>query len=107
MDEVQLEAAPEAAAQVGGVHLDLLGRHSADLRAEALRPGLELRRCPDVHTVGPDVGGAVHGLHGGVGEERQLIDRLDALRRAAECAVGVAVMSRHYAGLPGAFGEEL
>src|SRR5207248_9153249 len=62
LDEIELEPPAEAAAQICRVYLHLLGRHAADLGAEALRTGLELRRSPDVDPVGTDVRGAVHRL---------------------------------------------
>ena len=80
-EEVQLEPPPEAPAQVRRVHFDLLGRHAADSGAQPLGSRLELRRGPDVYAVGADVRGAVHRLHRGVGEERQLVHGIELRRR--------------------------
>src|SRR5712691_3910900 len=49
LDEVQLEAPAEPAAQVRRVDLHLLRRDPTDPGAELLAAGLELGGCPDVH----------------------------------------------------------
>src|SRR2546430_12586504 len=48
-----------------------------------LFPYTTLFRSPDVYAVGADVRGAVHRLHRGVGEERQLVHGIE-LRRSEE-----------------------
>ena len=58
-----------------------------------------LRGRPDVAAVGAHVGGAVHRLHGGVGEVRGLVDRLDLLRGAGQRGGGIALLARFRAGL--------
>src|SRR5207302_9210385 len=55
LDEVQLEAPAESAAQIGRVDLNLVRGDAADLGAESLCSGLKLGRGPDVHAVGADV----------------------------------------------------
>src|SRR5207302_4145309 len=107
LDEVQLEPPAEAAAQVGRVDLHLLRRNAADLGPDALGPRLKLRRGPDIDAVRAHVGGAVHRLHGGVREERQLVHRVYSVRRELQRGLGVAVVARHGARLLGALGEEL
>ena len=107
LDEIQLEAPAEAAAQVGRVHRHLLRRHATDLGAEPLDARLELGGGPDVDAVGAHVGGAVHGLHGRVREERQLIVRVELRRGCGAPRVGIAVVARDHPRLAGALGQEL
>src|SRR5262249_47511620 len=74
-------AAPaEAAAQVELVHLAVGERHARLLARGRERAFGALRRGPDLDLVAFDDRGAVHRLHGRVGEERGAVDRLDLLR---------------------------
>ena len=83
-DVVHVDAPSEAAAQEGGAHGDLLGLEAGDLGGHAFRELLELRGSVDEAGVLPHVGREVHRLHGGVGEERQLVVGLHGLGRALE-----------------------
>jgi hypothetical protein len=89
-DEVHVDAAPEAAAQERRLDRDLLGLEARDLGRDALRELLELRRTVDEARVLLDVRREVHRLHGGVGQERQLVVGLHALGRALSPRVHVA-----------------
>src|SRR5690606_12884386 len=89
---VVLEQAPaEAAAEQGVVDVDVAvgqGRERGrDLAGHARRLG----RAPDVTALGGDVGGAVHGLHGGVGEVRDLVHGVHGRGRARDGGLEVAV----------------
>src|SRR5207253_6224821 len=107
LNEVELEPPTEAATQISRVHPDLFGRDAADTGAEALRPGLELGGRPDVDPVGTDVSGAVHRLHGRMGEERQLVGSVELGGGAGQCALGIAVVARDGPGLLGLLAEQL
>src|SRR5438034_10643418 len=62
---------------------------------------LVLGRRPDVAPVGADVGRAVHRLHRGVVQERDLVHRLDPLRGPGQRDRGIAVLARLGARLLG------
>ena len=81
---IDIEPAAEAAADQMIVDLDLLLGEAGDLGRGGLSPRQNLRANPNLACAGPHMHGAVHRLHGGVGEERHLIDGLDFLRRPAE-----------------------
>jgi hypothetical protein len=72
------------------VHHDLVQWQSGDFRRRRLDPRNGLIADPYFAAVLADMSGAVHRLHGGVGQERNLIDRLDLGRRVRHCAVDVA-----------------
>ena len=101
--EVGVVAAAEAPAQQGRVDGDLLGRHPRDLGHDPLRPLGALAGQPRLDGVGLHVDGGVHGLHGGVAHEGQLVDGLHLAGGAAERGLGVAVAAAHLARL----GDEL
>ena len=107
LHEIQLEAAPEAPAQVRRMDPYLVGCDTADLGAETLRPRLELRGGPDVHAVGSHVCRAVHRLHGRVRQERQLVRRVDLRRGRCQSRLRVAVVPRLRARLLGPLREHL
>ena len=69
------------------------------LHGDVARGGLALRGGPDLARVRPHVGHAVERLHGRVREIRHFVDRFDALRRAGERGLGVAVLASHRARL--------
>src|SRR5260370_24345675 len=79
---------PIPSAQVRRVDLDLFGRDAADLGAESLRARLELPRSPDVHAASPPLCCAVHRLHRRMGEERQLVYRLDLVGPELNAGLG-------------------
>ena len=76
-DVVDFQPAAETAAEQVVVHLDLLRRQAGHLRGGGLGAAQHLRSDPDIATVLAHMDGAVHRLHGGVGQKRQLVDRLD------------------------------
>ena len=96
---VDLEPPAEAAAEQVVVDPDRVLRQPGDLGDHGLGQGRRLGADPDVAAVLADMDGAVHRLHRRMGEERQLIDRVDPLRRAGERLLGVALVARHRAGL--------
>ena len=60
-----------------------------------------LGRHPEGDAVGHDVRGGVHRLHARVLEKRHLVDGLDDLAAGAQRLLGVALVARHLARLPG------
>src|SRR5689334_25395123 len=62
------------------VDLDLIRRETGHLGGGSLRAGYHLDTDPNIATVFGDMDRAIHRLHGGVGEERHLIDGVDSLR---------------------------
>ncbi len=73
----------------------LLGLQACDLRCHASYAGLVLRRHPDIAPVAPHIDGAVHGLHGRMGEEGQLVHRFDLPAGTLYGRLGIAVVPRH------------
>ena len=98
-DEILLGATPETATEVGGVDEDLLGLQAGDLGPGHLREGLELRGGIDVTAIGAHVGRAVHGFHGGMGEEGHFVYGFHLFRGAAKRGLGIAVLAGNRAGL--------
>ncbi len=97
-DEVHVDAPPEATAQVGGAHGDLLGLEARHLRRHSRRHLLELGGAADQARVLADVGREVHRLHRGVGEEGQLVGGLHGLCGALDGGVHVALLLEDRAG---------
>ncbi len=85
--------------------LHLRRREAQRLRHVGLRPGRRLRRRPQLRRARPHRGGAVHRLHRGVGEERQLVDGLEPPRRAGQRLVELPLAARGL--LDRRLGEEL
>ena len=96
-DEVHLKPTAEAAAQEVIMHLDFLRRQAGQLGGRGLSEGRHLRPHPDVAAVRANVDGAVHRLHGGVREERHLVNRLDLLGGARHGLRGIALLARDHA----------
>ena len=90
-DEVDIQAAAEAAAEERGVHAHLLGLEPGGARGGLLRHLLDLRRHVDVAALGAHVGGAVLRLERRVRQERQLVLGLDHPRCGLDGGVGVPV----------------
>ena len=78
-DEVRFAAASKPATEKRGMDEDRLGPQARNFRGIVLRSGLRLRRRPHVAALRLDVRRAVHGLHGGVREERRLVDGVEFL----------------------------
>ena len=76
-DAVNVQPPTEAAPDQMIVHLDLVGRVPGHLRRRGLSPADNLNSHPDLAAVLGHVNCAVHWLHGGMREERHLVDRLD------------------------------
>ena len=94
-------AAAEAAAGQEGVQLDLLRRQAHHERDRALIDGRNLRAGPDLAPIARELHDAVEGLHGGVGEVGELVDRVEGLGGARERRRGIAVAARRGARLRG------
>ena len=104
---VRRGAAPEAAAHVERVHLDLVGLEARHALRDLERRCLPLRRRPHVAAVRANVRRAVERLHRRVREERDLVHRVDLLRGARERRVRVADLPRLRARLGDEIGEHL
>ena len=91
-DEVELEPAPEAAAQQVIVNAHLLRLQPERLRDGLLRDGGDLRADPDIAAVRRHLHGAVHRLHRRVREERRLVDGFDLGRGARQRGLHVALV---------------
>ena len=96
---IDIEPAAKAASDQMVVNLDLLLGEAGDFGGGGLRPRQNLRSNPNLASVGADMHGAVHRLHGGVGEKRHLIDGLDFLGGPAKRLFHIAVLARDRAGL--------
>ena len=96
---LRVGAPAEAAAGVQHVELHLLGLEPEELRHDRLVDGLELLAVPDLaaclFTIGVELHHAVHRLHAGVREVRELVGGLERPRRVLERALDVAVLARH------------
>jgi hypothetical protein len=77
-DHVEFEPPPEAAADQVVVHDDLVGGQARDRHGGVHDPRRHLRAEPDIAAVGAHMHRAVDRLHGGVREERLLIDGVHA-----------------------------
>ena len=104
-DEVELEPAAEAAAEQMIVEAHLLRLQSERLGDGHLRDGRDLRADPDIAAVGRHVHRAVDRLHGGVREERALIDRFDLGGGAGQRGVRVALVLGDGSRLLGRLGQ--
>ncbi len=81
------------------VHHHLLEREARHSGRCRLRSAQRLRAGPHLAAVLPHVDGAVHRLERGVGQEGDLIHRVDFLRRAGEGCGGVAFLPCDHTGL--------
>ena len=81
-DTVDVEATAEPAAEQVVVDPDLLQWQTGDGGCGGSGAGCDLRADPDIAAVGANVYRAVHRLHSGVRQKRQLIDGLDRARCA-------------------------
>ena len=97
-DAVDLQPAAEAAAEQVIVDLDLVQRQAGDLRCRRLRAGQDLRAHPDVAAIRAHVHRAVHRLHGGVGQQRELVDRLECAGGARHGLGDIAILHGDHAG---------
>jgi hypothetical protein len=79
-DEIDLESAPEAAAEVGDAQIHRVARHARHLRGDVACQARHLRRCPHVDRAVGHASGAVHRLHRHVGQIGRAVERLDASR---------------------------
>ncbi len=108
-DEVDVDPPPEASAEEGGPHRDLLEREAARLGGHPRGHLLELGRTVDEAGVLADIGREVHGLHRGVGEEGQLVFGHELLGGAGQAGLHVALLLEHRArpgrGRPEAGGD--
>src|SRR5580658_1737060 len=96
-DAVDLEPAPEATADDMVVDRDF-GRLDAEhLRGDVLRISGHLRAHPYLAQAVVHMHGAIHWLHGGVGEEWELERRLEN-RALLQRGNGIANLLREYAG---------
>ena len=93
--------AAEAASGDERVQLDLVGRQANHVRHRSLVEGLDLRARPDLAAVARELHHAVERLHGRVGEEGELVDRLEGSGRAGEGRGGIAVAPGREARLLG------
>ena len=94
---VRVGAPAEAAASIEHVELHLLGTQVEELPEHHLVHRLELLAVPYLAALRPERDHAVHRLHRRVREERELVRRLEPLRRAAERRFDVALLVRHRA----------
>jgi hypothetical protein len=76
-DTVALQATAEAAADQMIVHHDLVQWQARDLCGSRLRACDHLAADPDFAPVRADMNGAIHRLHRGVCEQRNLVGCLD------------------------------
>ena len=91
------KAPAKAAAKQMIVHLDLFKREAGDLRGGGLRPAHDLYTDPNIAAVLGDVHRAIHRLHGGMSQERHLVDGIDFLGGARYGLGKVAVASGGHA----------
>ena len=96
---VMLEPPAEPAAQQVVVHHDFLQRQAGDLGRGRLGSALHLRAGPHLAPILPHVDGAAQRLHGGVRQERRLVDRFDLSGRSADRRRRVAFLPGHHARL--------
>ena len=89
-DVVHLEPAAEAAAEELVVHRDLVERQAGDLGRRCLGPADDLGADPHVAAVAAHMHGAVDRLHGGMRQERRLVDGFDLGGGRLERGGGVA-----------------
>ena len=94
-DAVNVKTAAKATADKMIVHLDLFGRKPGDLCGRGLRPAHHLDSDPNIAAVLGDMHRAIHWLHGGVSEERHLIDGIDFFGDARYRLGEVAVAPRN------------
>ena len=97
-DAVDLQPAAEAAAEQVIVDLDLLQRQAGHLRRRRLGAAQNLRAEPDVAAIRAHMHRAVHRLHGGMRQQRQLIDRLERAGGARHGLGDIAILHGDHAG---------
>ena len=95
---MRIAAAPERAAGVQGMDGHALGLDIEGARDGTLIAGQALCAVPQLATSGRDLGNAVHGLHGGVSEEGELVLGLDDLRGLRERRRRIAAQGRNLPG---------
>ena len=96
-DAVDFETPAESAADEMVVYDDLVQRHSGGFRGRGLRACDRLGADPDFAIVLAHVDGAIHRLHRGVRQERNLVGRFDFRRGAGHGLVGIADVLRNRA----------
>ena len=92
---VGLQPPAKAAADEMIVDDDFFGRQTGCLRRHRLHARHSLAADPDLARILADMHRAVHRLHRGVGQERQLIDRVHFGDGAGQRLVDVADILRH------------
>ena len=97
---VELQPAAEPAAQQMVVDHHFLRREAGDLRRHGLGPRQHLGAGPDLAAVLPDVDRAVHRLHGGVRQERHLVDGFHLSDRRRSARRRISLLPGHHARLP-------
>src|SRR5208337_3428255 len=97
-DTVDVEAAAEPAAEQVVVDRDLFQWQASDGGRCGSGPGCDLRADPDIAAVAANVYRAVHRLHSGVRQKRQLIDGLDGSCGAGHRPAGVAFLFGDHTG---------
>ncbi len=94
-DAIDLQPPAKAAADQMIVDHDLVQRQAGDLRRRRLGSRDDLGADPDFAAVLADMNRAVHRLHRGVREERNLVDRLDLGGGARHGLVDIADILRN------------
>ena len=90
-DKIHFEAPAESAAQVGEIDLDRLGREAGDFCGGPVDEGDGLGADPDLAAIRLEIHGAVHRLHGGVGDKGRVVLRFNGLVRLFQAGVDVPV----------------
>ncbi len=104
-DAVYIQTPAEAAAEVLVVNLNLFLRQTGNLCRRHLGTNRDLSTDPDIAPIFTHVNGAVHRLHGGMGQKGHLVDRFDLLHCAGDRLVDVAVPFGHQARLARSIGQ--
>src|SRR5882757_952336 len=91
-DAIHIKATTEAPAEQMIMHSDLLERKSRDRSRGRLGAGNHLSTYPHVATILADMDGAVHRLHGGMRQQRHLVDGVNPARRSGHCLAGIALI---------------
>ena len=91
-DKVNLQTPSEAAAQQGDVNRHFVWAHACGLGRCGTCRRRDLRWRPNLYCAVFDLRGAVHGLHGGVGQIGCGVTRLNDLGRRLFGGVGVALV---------------
>ena len=104
-DKMAVKDAPaaEAAAQQRRMDFDLFRFQAGDFDRGLMIGGLELGTGPDIAAVRADVGEAVEGFHGGVGEIWQFVNRIESGRGLSQGGSNIALLPGDGAGKIGKF----